>query len=148
SVTVTNADDLNCVNDTVIMLNNSNAPTVTFTDPTNPACAGGNDGAVTVNISGGTAPYQVTIDTGGVPQTITVPIPIAQTFNGLSAGTVNVSVTDAAGCSGSASVTLTEPSPVVINGVNVTNESCAGNADGTAAISVSGGTGTYSFVWS
>src|SRR5690606_37852759 len=100
SVTVTNADDLNCVNDTVIILSNSNAPTITFTNPINPVCAGGNDGAVTVNIAGGTAPYQVTIDTGGVPQTITVPVPITQTISSLSAGNVSVTITDAAGCSG------------------------------------------------
>lgn len=108
-VTITDNGFANCFIDTTFSLSSNSTLAVTLTNPVNPTCAG-NDGAITVNLSGGTAPYSATIDTGGTPIVIPViPAPISQTVNNAPAGTVNVSVTDAQGCQANATATLATP---------------------------------------
>ncbi|MBK8364500.1 MAG: SprB repeat-containing protein [Bacteroidetes bacterium] len=116
----------------------SASTTVTITEPTAlnaSAVASGTIlcfGATTnVNVSatGGTAPYSGT-----------------GTFN-QGAGTISYSVTDANGCTSSSSVTLTQPAKVE----GVTSSTAASGcsiADGTASVVVSGGTGSYTYLWS
>ncbi len=70
-----------------------------------PSCAGDSDGDATVTPSGGTGPYTYSWDNGGNTATIT----------GLSAGTYSVTVTDANGCTGDCSVTLTDPPALIDN---------------------------------
>jgi hypothetical protein len=92
------------------------------------SCFGGT-GTVTVSVSGGTAPY-----VGDGVQTV-------------AAGNWNFTVADANGCTvTSNSITVTEPSKVQ-GSVSVTGATC-GNSDGTASVSASGGTGSYSYLWS
>ena len=108
AVTITDVAYPNCFIDTSFALNSNSTLAIILTNPVNPTCAG-DDGAITVTLSGGTAPYQVTVDTGGIPFTITVPIAITQTLTNLNAATVSVAVTDAQGCQASATATLTAP---------------------------------------
>ena len=75
---------------------------VTFTiTATDASCYGYCDGTATLNIMGGTPAY--TQDWGGLNP------------NNLCAGLVNISVTDANGCIATNSVTINEPTPVVVN---------------------------------
>ncbi|MBK6400017.1 MAG: T9SS type A sorting domain-containing protein [Bacteroidetes bacterium] len=116
----------------------STSTSVTITEPTAlnaSAVASGTIlcfGATTnVNVSatGGTAPYSGT-----------------GTFN-QGAGTISYSVTDANGCTSSSPVTLTQPTKVE----GVTSSTAASGcsiADGTASVVVSGGTGSYTYLWS
>jgi subtilisin-like proprotein convertase family protein len=64
----------------------------------------------------------------------------------LCAGVYTVSMSDAAGCVGSTSVTITEPSQIEPN-LNITNSNCGDN-DGEATTSVTGGTPPYNYQWS
>ena len=147
TVTITNSDIANCTKDTIITLNSANAPIVTFTDETNPTCAGA-DGSATINVSGGTAPYQITVDTGGTPQVISLPMPISYPLTGLSAGMANVTVTDAAGCTASASTTLTAPANccTFVLDAAISQPTC-GADDGAIQITSSNGSGNYSYSW-
>jgi hypothetical protein len=70
----------------------------------NVSCNGGSDGAATANGSGGTTPYSFHWD---IPSD-------DQSPSGLMAGTYHVTVTDDHGCTATASVTLTEPTPLTI----------------------------------
>ncbi len=55
---------------------------------------------------------------------------------------------DSSGVQGLATVTISvKAGPVISNG-NVTNATCNGTADGSAAITVSGGTPAYTYLWS
>ncbi len=137
-----------CTKDTNITLNSNSSLSITFTNPVNPTCAG-KDGAVTVNLSGGSAPYSVTIDTGGTPFTINLPVAISQTLNNLSAGTVQVSVTDASTCQASNSTTLTAPTNCCTFKItaNLSQPSC-GTQNGNISIAASNGSGNYSYTWS
>jgi len=67
-----------------------------------------------------------------------------ETITGLAAGTYDVEVTDAKGCTASASVTLQEPLSVVVAGQNI---SCPGAGDGAAFAIASGGTPDYTYAW-
>lgn len=65
-------------------------------------------------------------------------------------GPYAVTITDANGCSESASLSLTQP-PQIQATETVTNASCSGSQDGTLEVSVTGGvtaTGDYTFRWS
>ncbi|TAH40930.1 MAG: T9SS type A sorting domain-containing protein [Bacteroidetes bacterium] len=83
---------------------------------------------VSVSASGGIAPYT---GTGTVSQ---------------NAGTSVYTVTDAAGCSASASLTLTQPSQ--ISATLMTTDASCGIANGTASVNASGGSGIYTYAWS
>ncbi len=102
------------------------------------SCFGGNDGQATIIANGGTAPYTYLWNTGIATSTIT----------GLSTGTYTVTVTDNNGCTGSTTVTLSQP--VAPLGASITagqNVSCFGGSDGTANLTVNGGTSPYTYLW-
>jgi gliding motility-associated-like protein len=122
--------------------------TVTITEPpvltasatgTDIICGGQCNGTATVIPVGGTAPYTYLWND---PLGQTTP-----TASNLCAGTFICTVTDANGCTTTASVTITEP-PVLDVTVSVTNPSCGGVCDGTATVNISGGTGPFGILWS
>ncbi len=104
---------------------------------TNVSCAGGNDGQINTTVVGGTLPYAFVWSNG----------PNTEDVQTLTAGTYSVVVTDANGCSTSASYTITEPTPIVSSIVG-TNVTCQGANNGTADLTVSGGTAPYTYFWS
>lgn len=68
---------------------------------------------------------------------------------GLSAlGQYTVTLTDAQGCTSSASVTLGNPEPVEVSILDVQNVDCQGNASGSARAVGRGGTAPYQYFWS
>ncbi len=145
SVTITQNG---CSRDTTLTLNSNSTLSVTLTNPVNPTCAG-NNGSITANISGGTAPYLVTIDTGGTPFTINVPFAISQTLNNLPAGTISVSVVDNASCTANTSANLIAPANCCVYSllVNTVQPTC-GNANGSITVTISNVSGTYNYAWS
>jgi len=102
------------------------------------SCNGSGDGSIELTVSGGTAPYTYVWSNGAVTQNL----------SGLGPGTYSVVVTDANGCQTGDSVTINEPDVIQLSGV-VTNSSCDGTGDsGAIDITVSGGSGGYTFLWS
>ena len=73
-----------------------------------------------------------------------------QSINSLMIGTYYVTVTDSAGCIAEDSVIISEPPPLNL-AMSFSNETCAGNCDGTAAVNATGGTGDpnvdFTYVW-
>ncbi|UCG27652.1 MAG: T9SS type A sorting domain-containing protein [Bacteroidales bacterium] len=111
-----------------------------ITDSTNISCHGYQDGSATVTPSGGTPPYTYLWDD---PSGTT-----DSTIYGLSAGQYyTVTVTDADLNSVKDSVILSEPDSLHTYFSDSTNISCYGYSDGSAVISVSGGTPPYSYLW-
>ncbi|MDF2834074.1 T9SS type A sorting domain-containing protein [Chryseobacterium indoltheticum] len=120
--------------------------TVTITQPTaisgttvvtNIACNGGSTGAINLTPTGGSAPY--TFNWGGGITT--------EDRTGLSAGTYTVTITDANGCTGTVTATVTQPTAMSAT-VSQTNVSCNNGSNGTAGIVVTGGTAPYTYAWS
>src|SRR5690606_9401877 len=56
-------------------------------------------------------------------------------------------ITDANGCSDTATFTITQPAAMQASISNWTNVSCHGGSDGSAKVSVSGGVQPYSYTW-
>ncbi|GJM32429.1 MAG: hypothetical protein DHS20C18_14300 [Saprospiraceae bacterium] len=107
--------------------------TLTSTDIT---CNGADDGTATVMASGGEMPYTYDWSTGGDTPTIT----------GLAPGTYTVTVTGNAGCSAEGSVTIIEPTALMLNTSSL-DVDCTGNADGQVTVTASGGTSPYTYLW-
>lgn len=133
SVTVTDAN--NCTGTGSATIGSPAALTASATG-TDANCFGDADGSATATASGGTAPYSFSWSNGGSGASIA----------GLAAGTYVVTVSDANGCTATASATVAEPSEVAV-AVSATDASC-GQADGSAAATVTGGTAPYSIAWS
>jgi gliding motility-associated-like protein len=100
---------------------------------------GGNDGSATVSGSGGTPPYQYSLNSGSYQAN--------GTFNSLSAGVYTLTVRDTGMCTSDLSVTITQPwIPLTANIVSQTNVSCQGGGNGS--ITVAGWGGTLPYVYS
>ncbi len=113
------------------------AGTLTGTDPT---CFGGNNGVINSNgISGGAPPYSFSWT--GTGQT-------TENISGLTAGSYTLTVTDSEGCSFVLpTVDLTTPPPILITETHV-DATCDGQGNGSIDVSVSGGVGPYTYLWS
>lgn len=111
--------------------------TITPTPNVTEASCAGNDGGVSLNISGGAAPYNFAWNTGESTQIIT----------GKAAGEYTVSVVDANGCSFIKHVTIPQkPEPNVVLSPETT--SCKGDNDGAVSAYIAGGATPYTFSWS
>lgn len=110
----------------------------TFT-VTQPTCFS-NDGVITIQITGGTAPYYYSASTGD----ITVQYPTSWTISGLSPGNYSFTVTDAALCSFTQGTVLTSPNGITSVSVNTQGSTCS-SSGGTISIAVNGGTTPYTY---
>lgn len=134
--TATVVDGIGCTQDTTFTVTEP-LPIVIADNLYDVSCNGGNDGAIKITPSGGTAPYSYSWSNGASADTI---------FN-LTAGTYDVTVTDNNSCPQNGSYTINEPSPIVIT-ETINDVSCNGFSDGSISVSVSGGTGPYTYLWS
>jgi len=119
---VTITDARNCTFIATITLTNV-ATMVLTTNVTNPTCPPGSNaplgenGVIDLVVNGGTGPFTYNWTTSNG----TGLIPTAQDQSGLSAGTYNVTVTDAVGCTASTPVTLTAINPSPVKPVTINN---------------------------
>ncbi|HVD99928.1 MAG TPA: gliding motility-associated C-terminal domain-containing protein [Cytophagaceae bacterium] len=119
----------------VQILNMAPVPAMQVSVSSNPpACASGSDATADLTITNGTAPYQVSWSDGGS----------GMSHTGLSQGNYTASVTDAHGCTGSASVTITDPPPISVT-ATTTGVTCNGDQDGSVSFSASNGTEPYTY---
>lgn len=141
--TITSANGCQTTTQTVTITNAGGGLTIASTPPTNVTCFGGTNGSAVATAAGGTGPYTfvwspaVTQNTVGNTSTAT----------GLGVGTYVATVTDANGCTGQQTFTITQPTAVT-SSMTQTNVACFGGTTGAAAVTGAGGTGPYTFTWS
>ncbi len=131
---VTVTDNAGCTILGNASVSNTGGPSITIT-PTSPTCFGGQNGGATASVSGGNGPFNYNWSSGGSSNSIT----------GVGAGTYVVSVTDNSQCVAVQSVTVTNPA--AINVSVVTTGALCGQQNGTALVSATGGTGSYTYNW-
>ncbi|HTB06831.1 MAG TPA: T9SS type A sorting domain-containing protein, partial [Bacteroidia bacterium] len=102
----------------------------------NVACHGGNTGSAWEVASGGTAPYSYTWKPG----------PNVDTIPNISAGTYALKLTDAQGCVTRDTVKISQPTAITAV-TSYTTATCL-SSNGSASVSVSGGTPGYKYSWS
>lgn len=103
-------------------------------------CFGGTNGSLSVFARGGVSPFLYQWND-----------PLMQTTmkaQNLSAGTYQVTITDARGCTISGQATLGQSPALVLGFPQVLDERCQSACDGEISVSAGGGSGQYTFQWS
>ena len=125
----------------------SAAVTITITQPqvgltvsttqTNVLCFGNSTGAINATPSGGTAPYTYSWSNGATTQNLTA----------IPSGSYTVTVTDANGCTATATVVITEPAAALAATTTQVMIACFGGNTGSVNMTPTGGTAPYTYVW-
>jgi gliding motility-associated-like protein len=134
--TLTVTDDNGCLISETFTLTQPDALIAEITSG-NVLCKGGDDGYISVEVSGGIKPYSYNWSNGHTEKS----------HEQLIAGTYNITITDANGCELNESVQITEPSENLTLSQSITDISCYGNSDGEIQVNPLGGTSPYSFKW-
>ena len=134
-------DGAGCTLQEVVDINEAQSLTVNVIQQ-DPTCFGDNDGSIDIFVSGGNVAVDYTYDwnndgTGDNDDT--------QDLSNLGAGTYVVNIYDDAGCSINKSYNLQEPTEL-IGSSNASLTGCGLN-DGSAQVTVSGGSPAYTYTW-
>lgn len=119
--------------------NNTTGVVVSGTD-VDILCFGDNTGAINLNASGGTQPftYNWSPNLGNIEDP-----------SSLLAGNYGVTITDAVGCTATASFLISQPAAAVQTACTALTEvSQPGSTDGTGQVQISGGVAPYTVLWS
>lgn len=134
--TVTVTDQNGCDTSATLTLQASNAPVLSITSVNDVNCNGGNNGAATLGVTGGIAPYSW--QWAGNSST-------GASASGLQAGNYNVTVTDASGCQAFQQVVIAQPTPLVVQ-TSSPATICTGNSTLLTG-NASGGSQPYVYLW-
>ncbi|MGD0712146.1 MAG: PKD domain-containing protein [Bacteroidales bacterium] len=134
-VTVTDANS--CTATASVGIAASPGPAVTISGTTNASC-GQSNGTIDITVTGGTPPYMFNWNSSP-PQN-------GQNLLNVPAGNYIVFVIDANGCTTSVSITVGQNAGPSASASSV-NDTC-NQSKGTAIVIASGGSGTYSYLWS
>jgi PKD repeat protein len=134
--TVVLTDSHDCVQQSSFTISSSPSLAVNIS-AVNISCNGNDDGTATALAGGGNGNYTYLWSNGAETQLV----------SGLAPGTYSVEASDSNGCSGSQTVTISEPAQLGL-AVFKTDISCHGMANGTATATASGGSGNKTYSWS
>ncbi|OFY96566.1 MAG: hypothetical protein A2491_11070 [Bacteroidetes bacterium RIFOXYC12_FULL_35_7] len=133
---VTVTDSLGCSKFALATISNTNGPAITAHTITNLTCYGLSNGAINITVSGGTMPYIYSWSSGATTEDI----------SNVTVGPYEIEITDHLGCIATASYFVNQPDQ--LNTIVTTTFASCGSSNGTAAITVTGGTQPYTYAWS
>lgn len=140
SVLITDANG--CTRTNTVAITQPNPLLITTNTLINVSCNGGSNGQISTSISGGTPFYNLT---WASTSTVTLGTnPVITNLNGTH--TYSLTVTDIKGCSTNSTYVISEPSALTVISSNTTPATC-GNTNGTASVTLSGGTLPYLYNW-
>jgi uncharacterized protein (DUF2141 family) len=116
--------------------------------PSDVDCHGNATGEISIDTEGGTSPYDYQIKKSGQTSFATAKENGGEsfTYDSLTAGSYDVRVIDANGCtSNERDTTVGTPSPLVITVPTPSDVDCHGNATGEISIDTEGGTSPYDY---
>jgi len=138
--TVNIKDANSCTTNTTVSITQPASTISAVITSTNVACFGNNTGSAHIAVSGGTAGYTYTWSPSGGN---------AATASALTAASYTVNIKDANGCTTNTMVTITQSGAALLANISAsTNVTCNGGSNGSATVSVSGGTAGYTYTWS
>jgi len=111
--------------------------TATISSSTTISCNGGFDGTATVDVAGGSLPYDYSWSNG---QTLSGDATGTNTATGLAQGNISITITDAKGCTATNNTNIIEPAVLTAIATKVQDVQCNGAADGIISVVGSGGT--------
>jgi SprB repeat/Secretion system C-terminal sorting domain len=136
SYVVTVRDDNFCTTEATAVIGNTGTSLQVVLTGTNLNCFRSGSGAVAAAVTGGVAPLTYLWSNTATTQNVA----------GLQAGAYSLTVTDANGCQGIATTTITEPAAMNLI-VRPTPTNCGRN-NGAVITEISGGTTPYTYLWS
>lgn len=104
-------------------------------------CFGNSTGDISLTVDGGTMPYSFSWQG---PNSYASAL---EDIAGLAAGSYTVVVTDALGCQETISTEILEPSTGIMPTMSPEDLICFNGTDGTATVTVTGGTGPFTYQW-
>ena len=125
----------NCIKDTTIAITDSLKITATL-PITNVVCNGDGNGSITVNATGGVAPYSYALGAGAASN--------VNTFSNLGPGTYAIHIKDTLLCFLDTTATITQPAVLTLTAVG-TNVACFNTSTGSIALTAAGGTMPYAY---
>ncbi len=105
---------------------------------TDPSCFAYQDGSIDLSVAGTSPPFAYSWSHGSA----------AEDPVNLGAGDYSVVVTDSVGCTSSLSLTLGQPDSIAVVVDSVQGVDCANPTAGSIDITVSGGSGGFTYLWS
>ncbi|MGZ3864334.1 MAG: DUF7948 domain-containing protein [Bacteroidia bacterium] len=135
--TATVTDAHSCVATSTVTIMQPPPINVSFPSMT-PASCGGSNGSVTASATGGTGAMTYTWNTSAT----------GATLSNVPGGNYTVNVTDANNCPATGTVTVTSTGGPTVTAVETASVTCAGLSNGSASVTITGGTPTYTVNWS
>ncbi|MHB1105417.1 MAG: hypothetical protein ACYCZ2_03560 [Lutibacter sp.] len=135
---ITIRDANGCETSTIVLINEPTVLTATATQYKSVVCNGESNGSATVTAIGGTLPYTYSWDKS---------TSIGAVASDLAAGIHTVTVKDKNGCEIKANVEITEPADLMVTIIQNSPAKCKGAINGSATVTVEGGTTPYTYVW-
>ncbi len=137
--TITDAGGCETVSESIIITEPATALVLDNISVDEITCFQADDACITINMTGGDAPYTYLWSNSGTTQQIC----------GLAPGGYTCTLTDASGCTfESSEVAITEPPLLEVCAITTTDVTCNGGSDGCIDITPCGGAGSYTFLWS
>ncbi|MES2622743.1 MAG: gliding motility-associated C-terminal domain-containing protein [Bacteroidota bacterium] len=134
------ADVNGCTDTSYVLIDTVYAVSGVIVSQTDVSCFGGIDGTVTVQLTGGIPPYSYSIN-GFIFQA-------SPTFTGLASGNYVATLRDSKGCTDYLAITIAQPSLLQALVDSIQEIACTPGGTGGIFISVTGGNGGNSFLWS
>ncbi|HTA84312.1 MAG TPA: hypothetical protein VK783_15315, partial [Bacteroidia bacterium] len=139
SYTVTVTDANGCPATATAKITQPNQLKDSISKQANVCISGSSNGTATVGVKGGTTPYTYSWNS--------IPTQVTATATGLAIGSYTVYVTDKNGCKDSATVSITLNPAMSVKITDSIQVSCVGTKTGSAGVTVSGGTPSYTYSW-
>ena len=137
--TITVQDANSCLKNLAITISQPSLPLSLSGNISKVDCFGNASGIIDLSVIGGTGPYTYSWNNG---------IYITQDIFNVVAGVYSVVVTDFNNCVSSSSYTVTQPASA-LNAASTSNPvTCYDGTNGSASVSVNGGTVPYTYLWS
>ncbi len=114
-------------------------PAIVLSETITPASAGVSNGAIALNISGGTSPYTILWANNATTATL----------NNLATGSYCVTVTDSRGCKKDTCYNVTvQDIQLSVANIQITSATCFGGNNGTLSFEIKGGRSPYTITFS
>jgi len=138
SYTVTVTDDNECTKTATYVVSQPAVIVINLSNLEHESCDGENDGAITITVSGGVAPFFAEWSNGFIGMSI----------SDLAPDTYSVTVTDNNDCTKTASFTINPGGVVDVTLNNITHVTCNGGNNGSISVTAIGGVPPYTYLWS
>lgn len=136
--TVSVYDENQCISTETVTLEAPEALVISIDFVDSLSCFGDTNGNINTITSGGSLPYSYLWNNGATTASV----------SNLAAGNYELTVTDGEGCTTQATVTINNPTELVIIEGDVVPVNCNGESTGGVYLITEGGTGTLSYNWS